>query len=80
MLYANGVTHFAPTHPAEVSVYNPESKADRKIYPMKPYQAIRLDYVAKVKAVYDKLGRQWFMDKNHQGNHKQTYKGLWLRE
>lgn len=68
VVYANNTVHFAPTRPAEVSLYDPKSKRDRKIYPTKPYQAIRLGHIAKVKAAYDKLGEQWFKEHNHHGD------------
>ena len=66
--YANSMVHFAPTHPGRVSIYNPATKIDREIYPMKPYQAIRRAHISKVKAAYDKLGEEWFRTHNHHGD------------
>ncbi len=71
VVYANSMVHFAPTHPGHVSVYDPTTKSDREIYPMKPYQAIRLAHIAKVKAAYDKLGKDWLRAHNHHGDPEQ---------
>jgi len=68
VVYHNGQVHFAPTHCAEISVYNPHTKRDRKIYPMKPYHKIRLAHIEGVKAAYDKLGKDWFRCHNHHMN------------
>ncbi len=35
------------------------------IYPMKPYQKIRLEHIKKVKEAYNKLGKDWLREKNH---------------
>lgn len=68
VVYANSTVHFASTHPGGVSLYNPKSKADRRIYPMKPYQAVRLGHIAKVKAAYDNLGGEWLRINNNRGD------------
>ena len=65
IVYHNSQVHFAPTHYAELSVYNPTTKINRKIYPLKPYQNVRLAHIRKVKAAYDKKGEEWFRNHNH---------------
>jgi len=68
IVYHNSQVHFAPTHYAEISIYNPLTKVNRKIYPIKPYQKVRLEHIKKVKAAYDKLGEDWFRCHNHHMN------------
>lgn len=68
IVYANSLPHFAPTHPGTLSLYNPNDKSDRKIYPMKPWQAVREGHIAKVRAAYDRLGQEWLREHNHHGD------------
>jgi hypothetical protein len=65
VVYERNQVHFAPTHYAEIYIYDPHTERDRKIYPMKPYQKIRLDHIKKVKAAYDERGEDWFRIHNH---------------
>jgi bla regulator protein BlaR1 len=65
LVYHNSQVHFAPTHSAEISIYNPHTKIDKKIYPSKPYSKIRTDHIRKVKAAYEKTGTDWFRINNH---------------
>ena len=65
IIYHNSQVHFAPTHYAELSLYNISTKVNQKIYPMKPYQQVRLNHISKVKAAYEKKGQDWFMAHNH---------------
>ncbi|MFQ6039760.1 MAG: hypothetical protein ACE5PV_02795, partial [Candidatus Poribacteria bacterium] len=68
LVYHNSQVHFAPTHSAVISIYNPHTKLHQDIYPMKPYQKIRLEHIKKVKAAYDKRGEDWFRIHNHHGD------------
>jgi hypothetical protein len=54
VLYQHSEVHFAPTHYVELSVYHPTTRTRKKIYPMKPYQEVRRQYMIKVKAAYEK--------------------------
>jgi hypothetical protein len=53
IVYQHSEVHWAPTHFVELSLYDPIRKAKRAIYPMKPYQSVRMAYMGQVKAVYD---------------------------
>lgn len=64
IVYHNSQVHFAPTYHAEISIYNPITKKTRMIYPMKPYQNIRLEDIKKVKEAYDK----WLKKGNDHGD------------
>lgn len=68
VVYERNQVHFAPTHYAEIYIYDPSTERDRKIYPMKPYQGIRLEHIKKVKAAYDERGEDWFRIHNHHMN------------
>lgn len=68
LVYQNSQVHFAPTHYTEVSVYDPREKKHWLIYPRKPYQAVRLAHIEKVRAEYQRRGEKWFMEHNHHGN------------
>jgi hypothetical protein len=53
VVYEHSEVHFAPTHYVELSIYDPVNHTSRRIYPLKPYQAVRLAYIAEVQAAYD---------------------------
>jgi hypothetical protein len=65
MVYHHSQVHFAATHSVELSIYNPRAKTSKKIYPLKPYQGIRLQHIRKVKEAYAKRGENWFREHNH---------------
>ncbi|MCD6393099.1 MAG: hypothetical protein J7M40_06285 [Planctomycetes bacterium] len=65
MVYQKSQRHFAPTHYTEIGIYNPRTGADRKIYPLKPYQWPRREHIEKVRTVYEQLGVEWFARNNH---------------
>ncbi|MEK7400009.1 MAG: kelch repeat-containing protein [Candidatus Poribacteria bacterium] len=68
IVYYNSQVHFAPTHYAKISIYNPGTKKTQMIYPMKPYQKIRLEHIRKVKEAYNKRGKDWLRERNHHGD------------
>jgi N-acetylneuraminic acid mutarotase len=68
VVYYNSQVHFAPTYYVEISIYNPNTKMGKQIYPMKPYQEIRLEHIRKVKEAYDAIGEDWFRENNHHMN------------
>jgi len=63
IVYHNSQVHFAPTHYAEISVYEPAGNRETKIYPMKPYQPIRASHIVKVRAAYS--DEDWCRNRNH---------------
>lgn len=63
MVYHNNQIHFAPTHSAEISIYNPRWGRDVKIYPRKPYQPIRVEHIRKMRAAYS--NETWCRERNH---------------
>lgn len=65
VIYRKSRVHFAPTHPAEIYIYDPHAKVDRRYYPMKPYQEIRRNHIAKVRTAYEQVGWEWFARNNH---------------
>jgi hypothetical protein len=68
VIYQNSEVHFAPTHYAEVSVYDVGTKKHWLIYPHKPYQSVRQAQIEKVRAAYAQRGADWFKTHNHHGN------------
>ncbi|MFC1717846.1 hypothetical protein ACFL6S_29570 [Candidatus Poribacteria bacterium] len=67
-VYHKSQIRSAPTYYAEMSIYSPRTKRSRKIYPRKPYQRVRLEHTRKVKAAYDRRGKDWFRNHNHHMN------------
>lgn len=63
VVYHHSEVHFAPTHPASISLHNPVTRSGKKIYPMKPFQAIGLRHIEKMKEVYS--DEDWCREKNH---------------
>src|SRR5437867_11113123 len=65
IVFHNSQIHFAPTHIAELSVYDPIREIEIRIYPpMKP-DAARLDFIGRVRAAYAARGADWFRINNH---------------
>jgi hypothetical protein len=67
VIYYRGQTHFAPTHPAELWIYDRNGR-DRRLYPNPPHQPIRKAYIETVRRIYDEKGEQWFRENNHHGD------------
>jgi hypothetical protein len=67
VIYYRSQVHFAPTHQAELWIYDRNGR-DRRLYPNPPYQQVRLDYIQTVKRIYDAKGEQWFRENNHHGD------------
>jgi hypothetical protein len=67
VIYYRSQVHFAPTHSAELWIYDRNGR-DRRLYPNPPYQQVRLDYIQTVKRIYDEKGEQWFRENNHHGD------------
>jgi hypothetical protein len=63
VIYQHSQVHFAPTHSAELSVYEPGSGASRRIYPLRPFQRIRQEHVSRHRIVYD--DPDWCNRRNH---------------
>ena len=66
IVYHRSEVHFAPTHYAEVSLYDRRTGRDLRIYPMKPYQRIRTEHINRVRRVYS--NDEWCRAHNHHCN------------
>lgn len=62
VVYHRSQIHFASYHTAEISIYQPATRQDGKIYPRKPYQKIRLEQMQRVRALFTD---DWCMRRNH---------------
>jgi hypothetical protein len=65
VVYHRNQTHFAPTHSLEISILNPGARSERQIYPPKPYQPVRSEFIQRVAAAYKQRGEDWFRIHNH---------------
>ncbi len=63
IVYQRSQTHFAPTHYAVIAVHDPMRARDVQIYPMKPYQPIRVEHIRRVRRVYS--DETWCRVHNH---------------
>jgi hypothetical protein len=54
IVYQHSEIHFAPTHYAELSIYDPVSRRSRQIYPPSPAPPLRRQYIEKVRAAYER--------------------------
>jgi hypothetical protein len=52
VVYQHSEPHFAPTHYAELSIYDPVSRRSRKIYPPSPATPLRRQYIEKTRTAY----------------------------
>lgn len=68
MVYEQSEIHFAPTHYAEISIYDPFAARSRRIYPIPSGTAVRSAFVAGVRTRWDALGEDWFRMHNHHGD------------
>jgi hypothetical protein len=72
VVYQNSMVHFAPTHSAEISVYNPRTGFRRRIYPREPFGEIRKAQVEKIRKTYEEIGVDWFRVHNHHADPKRS--------
>jgi hypothetical protein len=63
VLYHNSQVHFAPTHPTEISLYDPASNLNVMVYPAKPAPPIRAAHVRRVRQAYS--DEAWCREHNH---------------
>jgi hypothetical protein len=63
--YHHSQVHFAPTHSAEISVFNPATGTEKQIYPPKPYQPVRSAFIQRMNELYKQRGEAWFREHNH---------------
>lgn len=68
VLYHRSEVHFAPTHSAELWMYDGHTGRDAVVYPRKPFDAVRRRYIETVRGVYTRLGAAWFQANNHHMN------------
>jgi hypothetical protein len=52
VVYHDNEIHFAPVHAAELSLYDPRTNQESKIYPRKPFQRIRAAHIEKMLGFY----------------------------
>jgi hypothetical protein len=52
VVYHNNEIHFAPVHAAELSLYDPRTNQESKIYPRKPFQNLRVAHIQKMAGFY----------------------------
>jgi hypothetical protein len=52
VIYHDNEIHFAPVHAAELSLFDPKTGQEFKIYPRKPFQGIRAAHIEKMLGFY----------------------------
>jgi len=52
VVYHDSEIHFAPVHAAELSLFDPPTNKEYKIYPKKPFQSIRAAHIQKMLGFY----------------------------
>jgi hypothetical protein len=65
IVYNHSQIHFAPTHWLEISIFDPATLKQTQIYPPKPYQPVRRNFIDRVARAYKERGEAWFRDHNH---------------
>ena len=65
LVYRHSEIHFAPTHFVEMSVFNAGTLQDKQIYPPKPFQPVRKEFIERVDQAYKQRGEEWFRINNH---------------
>lgn len=64
-LYQHSAVHFAPTHSAELWLYDAAPGRDVRLYPSEPSGAVRQRYIDSTRALYARLGEDWFRVHNY---------------
>ena len=64
-VYHQSMIHFAPTHSAELRLYDADSGRDVTLYPREPDGPVRRRYVAATRQQYARVGADWFRNNNH---------------
>jgi hypothetical protein len=65
VLFHHSQIHFAPTHSFEMSVFSPEARTQKRVYPPTPFQPVRGDFIRRVAEAYKQRGETWFRENNH---------------
>ncbi|MEW5956543.1 MAG: hypothetical protein AB1801_02385, partial [Chloroflexota bacterium] len=65
VVYHRGQVHFAPVHPAEISVYQPDRGQTKDIFPPHPYQPLWREHMDQLRQAYEQLGDDWCREHNH---------------
>ncbi|OFZ55268.1 MAG: hypothetical protein A2328_02555 [Bdellovibrionales bacterium RIFOXYB2_FULL_36_6] len=68
VIYKSSQVHGMPTHHAEVALFNMKTGQDRIIYPMKPYQKIRQNFIDQNNKIIKALGDDWRMKHDVESN------------
>jgi len=68
VVYQRGQPHFAPTHYVELAAYDARTKSEREVYPAKPFEPVRKQFIAQVRQRWARLGVEWFKRNNHHGD------------
>lgn len=77
VVYHRNQVHFAPTHSLAISVFDPATQKDPQIYPPKPYQDVRSNFIERVEKAYKQRGEDWFRINNHHMNVELFDSALW---
>lgn len=64
VVFQNSMVHFAPTHAARLSLFNPQTHATTRIFPLRPYGGIRAAHLKALSAAYQAIGLQWMAEHN----------------
>lgn len=62
LVYHRNQVHFASFHPLALRLFDPGRVTDAPLHPRKPYQAVRLDHIARMRRVYTPA---WCAAHNH---------------
>ncbi|MBC8479286.1 MAG: hypothetical protein H8D46_02380 [FCB group bacterium] len=73
-IYLNSQVHFSPwPHPVNLTVYDPESKSHKEIFPLKPFQSFRENHINKIRTIYENRGYVWFRENNYNANPEEGF-------
>jgi hypothetical protein len=65
VLYHGNQVHFAPIHPFALWTWDEATGREALLYPARPYDAVRRRYIDSTRALYARLGDDWFREHNH---------------
>jgi hypothetical protein len=68
VVYQRGQPHFTPTHYVEFAAYDTRTKSERNVYPVKPFEPVRRQFITRVRQRWARLGVEWFNRNNHHGD------------
>lgn len=65
LVFRHSQGYGAATFTLQMSVFDPATSTEQQIYPPRPYQPVRAQFIERVARAYKERGAAWFRENNH---------------